>query len=61
MREYQADEWTLEMALSRAMQHDGLTYGETVAMLFITKGEVPWNNNPGVFEGFKPIKEDDAH
>lgn len=54
MRTYEADEWTLEMALSRAMQYDGLTFGEATAMLFITKGEVPWNNNPGVFEGFQP-------
>lgn len=57
IRTYEADEWTLEMALSRAMQHDGLTFGEATAMLFITKGEVPWNNNPGVFKGFEPIKE----
>ncbi|AIW02650.1 hypothetical protein AXJ18_gp124 [Streptomyces phage Jay2Jay] len=54
MRVYEADDFTLEMALSRAMEHDGLTYGEAVAMLFITKGEVPWNNNPGVFAGFQP-------
>jgi len=56
-RTYDVDDWTLEMALSRAMQHDGLTYGEAVAMLFITKGNKPWNNNPGVFEGFESIKE----
>jgi hypothetical protein len=57
MRQYKADEWTLEMALGRAMDNDGLTFGEVTAILFITKGEVPWNNNPGVFAGFEPIKE----
>ncbi|QNN98399.1 hypothetical protein SEA_LILMARTIN_185 [Streptomyces phage LilMartin] len=56
MRTYEADEWTLEMALTRAMDNDGLTYGEAVAILFITRGDDPWNNNPGVFKGFKPIK-----
>ncbi|ASN73225.1 hypothetical protein SEA_WARPY_189 [Streptomyces phage Warpy] len=54
MREYEADEWTLEMALGRAMEHDGLTFGEVCAMILITEGQVPWNNNPGVFEGFQP-------
>lgn len=56
MRDYQADEWTLEMALGRAMDADGLTFGEVTAILLITEGQQPWNNNPGVFEGFEPIK-----
>lgn len=54
---YKADEWTLEMALTRAMDQDGLTFGEATAILFITDGVKPWNNNPGAFEGFEPIKE----
>lgn len=54
MKTYEADEFTLEAALWYAMDNDGLTYGEAVAMLFITKGEEPCNNNPGVFAGFKP-------
>jgi hypothetical protein len=57
MRTYEADEWTLEMALGRAMDNDGLTFGEVTAMLLITEGQKPWNNNPGVFEDFEPIKE----
>lgn len=57
MRTYEADEWTLEMALGRAMDNDGLTYGEVVAMLLITEGQTPWNNTPGVFKDFKPLKE----
>ena len=58
MREpYKADEWTLEMALGRAMDGDGLTFGEVTAILLITEGQKPWNNNPGAFEGFEPIKE----
>lgn len=57
MREYKPDEWTLEMVLGRAMDSDGLTFGEVTAILLITKGDKPWNNNPGVFEGFEPIKE----
>ncbi|QGH76451.1 hypothetical protein SEA_DAUBENSKI_179 [Streptomyces phage Daubenski] len=56
MRTYEPDDFTLEMALSRAMEHDGLTYGEAVAILFITRGDDPWNNNPGVFKNFK-LKE----
>jgi hypothetical protein len=55
MREpYEADEWTIEMALGRAMDADGLTFGEVVAILSIVAGRVPDNNNPGVFEGFEP-------
>jgi hypothetical protein len=57
MRTYEADEWTLEMALGRAMDNDGLTFGEVTAMLLIIEGQKPWNNNPGVFKDFEPIKE----
>lgn len=57
MRTYEADEWTLEMALSRAMEHDGLTYGEVVAILFLTQGWSVDNNNPGVFKNMMPVKE----
>lgn len=58
MRTYEADDLTLEMALSRAMDSDGLTLGEGLAiMVFITKGRKPSNTHPGVFKGFEPIKE----
>ena len=61
MRTYEPDDWTLEMALGRAMDHDGLTFGEVTAILLITRGHKPGNNHPGVFEGFEPIEEGDAH
>ncbi|QJD50903.1 hypothetical protein KNV00_gp116 [Streptomyces phage Bmoc] len=60
MRTYEPDEWTLEMALGRAMDNDGLTYGEALAILLITEGRIPWNNNPGVFKGYK-LKEQNAY
>ncbi|QMP84289.1 hypothetical protein HUN41_00196 [Streptomyces phage Coruscant] len=46
-----------EGVVHRAMDNEGLTFGEAVAMLFIIKGEVPFNNNPGAFKGFVPIKD----
>lgn len=46
-----------EGVIHRAMDDEGLTFGEAVAMLFIIKGEVPFNNNPGAFKGFVPIKD----
>ncbi|QBP30936.1 hypothetical protein KNU49_gp119 [Streptomyces phage EGole] len=57
MRTYEPDEWTLEMALGRAMDNDGLTYGEVVAIMFLTQGWPVDNNNPGVFKSLMPIKE----
>lgn len=54
MRTYEPDEWTLEMALGRAMDGDGLTFGEVTAILLIVEGQKPWNNNPGVFRDFEP-------
>lgn len=57
MRQYEADKWTLEGALGHAMDNEGLTYGEVVAMLLLTDGQKPWNNTPGVFKNMEPIKE----
>ncbi len=54
MRMYEPDEWTLEMALGRAMDNDQLTFGEVTAILLIVEGQKPWNNNPGVFRDFEP-------
>lgn len=46
-----------ESIMFRAMDNEGLTYGETIAMLFLTRGDEVTNNNPGVFKGFIPIKD----
>lgn len=57
MRTYEADEWSLEGALSSAMHAGDLTYGEAVAMLQLTRGQTPCNTNPGVFKNMEPLKE----
>lgn len=46
-----------EGVIHRAMDNDGLTFGEAVAMLLIISGKAPFNNNPGVFKNFVPIKD----
>lgn len=46
----------LEGVMFRAMDDEGLTFGEAVAILFLTRGIKPTNNNPGVFAGMEPIK-----
>lgn len=46
-----------EGAVQRAMDNEGLTFGEAVAMFFIMKGQTPTNNHPGVFKNFVPIKD----
>lgn len=38
MRTYEPDEWTLSMALTRAMENDGLTYDEVEDILFLIVG-----------------------
>lgn len=57
MREYNADKWTLESVLAKAMDDEGLTLGEVIAMLLLARGEIPFNNHPGVFKDLEPIKE----
>ena len=46
-----------EGAVQRAMDNEGLTFGEAVAMFMIMRGDEPTNNHPGVFKGFVPIKD----
>lgn len=46
----------LEGVMFRAMDDEGLTFGEAVAILFLTRDQKPTNNNPGIFAGMEPIR-----
>lgn len=50
------DSLLLEGVMFRAMDDEGLTFGEAVAILFLTRNKKPTNNNPGVFAGMEPIQ-----
>ena len=50
-------DWAMiEGVLFRAMDDEGLTYGETVAIICLIEGARPFNNNPGIFAGMEPVK-----
>ena len=51
------DPTVAEGVIFHAMDDEGLTYGEAVAMLFLMRGDVAYNNNPGMFKGIVPIED----
>jgi hypothetical protein len=51
------DETLAEGVVQHAMDSEGLTFGEAVAMFQMLKGQTPSNNHPGAFKGFIPIKD----
>lgn len=51
------DPFLMEGVMFRAMDDEGLTFGEAVAILSLTRGHAVDNNNPGVFSGMEPINE----
>lgn len=42
--------------LIHAMDNEGLTFGEAVAILTLMRGNKPFNKNPGVFKDMEPVK-----
>lgn len=51
------DPTLIDGLLAHLMDNEGFTYGEALAILLLTRGEVPWNNYPGVFGGMIPLEE----
>lgn len=52
-----SDPTLFEGALGHAIDNEGLTHGEALAMLLLVRGDRAWNNNPGVFAGMEPIDD----